>query len=212
MSLSDNYRMMASCRVKDGLTVMFWKDLWDLGVLQWQFPQLFSFATDHNISVAKFLQQDAYQNFYTPLSLIASDQLQDLSVLVQSLSADDIDADLWSYIWHSPEFSVKKAYELLQGNAPVSPAFKWLWESCIQGKHKCFFWLFLRDRLNTCNLLRRKHMFLLDYTCVLCPSGMEETLVHLFLTCAFSQACWRELGIVWNLSLLVPNMILDARQ
>lgn len=156
MSLSDNFTMIASCRVQDALTVMFWKDLWDLGVLQWQFQQLFSFAKDKNISVAKFLCQDAYQNFHTPLSMIASDQLQNISVLVQSLPASDSESDLWSYILNTPDFSVKKAYEPLQGTTNVSPVFKSMWESCAQGKHKFFSRLFLRDHLNIRNLLRRK--------------------------------------------------------
>jgi hypothetical protein len=34
------------------------------------------------------------------------------------------------------------------------------------GKHKFFFWLLLRDRLNTKNLLRRKTNILEDYNCV----------------------------------------------
>jgi hypothetical protein len=45
------------------------------------------------------------------------------------------------------------------------------------GKHKfkIFFWLLLRDRLNSRNLLRRKNMELEDYSCVLCNTGHEET-------------------------------------
>lgn len=38
ISLSRNYMMIASCSIGNGLTVSFWKDLWDLGVLQWRFP------------------------------------------------------------------------------------------------------------------------------------------------------------------------------
>jgi hypothetical protein len=31
-----------------------------------------------------------------------------------------------------------------------------MWKSCVMGKHYFFFWLLLRDRLNTRELLKRK--------------------------------------------------------
>jgi hypothetical protein len=43
---------------------------------------------------------------------------------------------------------------LLINDAP--PIFKWMWKSCVKGKHKFFFWLLLMDRLNTRELLKRK--------------------------------------------------------
>jgi hypothetical protein len=67
MSLSHNYLMIASCKARSGLTCTFWKDSWDLGVLQHKFLQLFSFVRDQNISVVKCLSQDAYEKFHTPL-------------------------------------------------------------------------------------------------------------------------------------------------
>lgn len=89
---------------------MFWKDTWDLGVLQWKYPQLFSFVTDQYISVSKFLSQDAYENFHAPLSIIASTQLQELAVLVHSLTQQRPPHDTWTYIWGMEVFSSKKAY------------------------------------------------------------------------------------------------------
>jgi hypothetical protein len=44
-----------------------------LGVLKWQLPQLFSFAKNQNISVEKFLSQDVYANFSTPLTVEAAE-------------------------------------------------------------------------------------------------------------------------------------------
>ena len=51
----------------------------------------------------------------------------------------------------------KKAYKHLSGYRQVHPSFRWLWASSYQNKHKVFFWLLLKDRLNIQNLLRRKH-------------------------------------------------------
>lgn len=52
-----------------------------------------------------------------------------------------------------------------------------------------FFWLMLRDRLNTRAMLRRKNMRLDSYDCVLCVEHVEENIMHLFFGCPFSSAC-----------------------
>ena len=65
-------------------------------------------------------------------------------------------------------------------------------------KIKVFGWLLLSDRLNTRNILKRRHYNIGDnYTCLLCASPPEETLEHLFFTCPFSQDCWTHLNISW---------------
>lgn len=39
-------------------------------------------------------------------------------------------------------------------------------------------------------------MVLEDYNCVLCQPAVEESLIHLFLACPFSQSCWATLGLI----------------
>jgi hypothetical protein len=73
--------------------------------------------------------------------------------------------------------------------------------SSCQNKRKFFFWLVLKDRLSTAELLRHKNMFIPDYNCVLCVHGVEETLFYLLLDCQFAMACWD------TLHLLVPANI-----
>nr|TKW31341.1 hypothetical protein SEVIR_2G099200v2 [Setaria viridis] len=53
-------------------------------------------------------------------------------------------------------------------------------------------------------------MTLDGYTCVLCGTGYEETLFHLFFTCPFSVQCWSFLRNRWNLSLNISDLILHA--
>lgn len=168
MSYSDSFLKIAKCKVHLGDTVTFWNDSWDLGNLKLQFARLCSFAKQGNISVAKFLVQNAHQKFFTPLSEIAYGQLQVLSSLVLQLQADPNVVDSWSYSWNNSIFVVKKAYGFLKGTVPTSPVFRWMWQSQVAGKYKFFFWLLLKDRLNTRNLLRRKNMHLDENTCVLC--------------------------------------------
>jgi hypothetical protein len=62
-------------------------------------------------------------------------------------------------------------------------------------KHKVFFWLLLKDRLSTRELLRRKQMDLDSYTCDLCLRGKMETVAHLFFRCTFAKACWNLIGV-----------------
>jgi hypothetical protein len=72
----------------------------------------------------------------------------------------------------------------------VHPCHSWLWKAAVQKKHKVFFWLLIKDKLSTRNILRRKNRVLPSYDCVLCNSAHEETVNHLFLECSFAQSCW----------------------
>lgn len=157
-----------------------------LGVLQLTFPQLFSFVQNKKISVKIFLSQDAHR---MPLSIIAADQLVELVTLVQGLDGDGTLIDQWSYIRGNGDYISRKAYLQLRGSVPISPVYKWMWKSCSRGTNKFTFWLLLRNRLNTRNILRRKRRILDDYSCPLCASNSEETMVHLFFTCRFSTWC-----------------------
>jgi hypothetical protein len=105
------------------------------------------------------------------------------------------DRDSWSYIWGSKIYSSTKAYKHLIGSQPVHSAFHWIRRSACQMKHKVFFWLFLKDRLNTRDLLRRKHMQLDLYTCEMCLLQRVESVRHVFLKCSFAKNCWLRIGV-----------------
>jgi hypothetical protein len=61
-------------------------------------------------------------------------------------------------------------------------------------KHKVFFWLIMKDRLNS-RVLKRKAMQLDDYTCEMCIWQREETIYRLFLSCNFARACWDSIDL-----------------
>lgn len=115
--------------------------------------------------------------------------------IIQSRTWNYSIKDAWHYSWGSLKYSSKKVYHILIGSNPSSPLFKWLWGSSNLGTHKFFFWLLLRDRLNTRNLLRRKNMDLQDFSCVLCSLGCEEQVI----TCSLSVLL---VGLVGPQSLL----------
>lgn len=70
-------------------------------------------------------------------------------------------------------------------------------------KLKVFAWLLLSDRLNTKNMLRRRHFVvgndgLRSNDCILCGDQKEQTLEHLFFECPFATQCWNTLQISWD--------------
>lgn len=117
------------------------------------------------------------------------------------------DKDVWGYRWGSNIFSSTKVYKILMGHSwVVDPAFKWIWKSFCQPKHKVFFWLLTKDRLSTRNILRR-NMTLDCYNCVLCNLNEEETVQHLFPHCPFAWACWGLLQLDVPLDSSFPEIV-----
>jgi hypothetical protein len=80
-------------------------------------------------------------------------------------------------------------------------------------KIKVFAWLLFRDRLNTRDMLDRRHCAKEndDLTCELCRNNIRETREHLFFFCPFSQLCWQHLGITWNPNLEFFQMVVLPR-
>jgi len=58
---------------------------------------------------------------------------------------------------------------------------------------------------------QEEKMHLDSYACALCSLNPEETCLHLFFTCAFSQSCWNWLLIDWDLDLPPHEMLTKAR-
>ncbi len=89
----------------------------------------------------------------------------------------------------------------------------WLWKTKCVMKIKFFAWLMFCDRLNTREMLDRRHCAKEDddLTCVLCNANHRETRLHLFFSYPFSIKCWQHLGIEWNHDLEFFQMIALAR-
>jgi hypothetical protein len=147
------------------------------------------------ITVQAAAETDNFQDqFQTPLSIEAFEEYLKLEIIMQTLQLSG-ENDRWEYIWGNGSFSSVKDYKHLIGSCQTHPAFKWIWKSKCQMKHKKIFWLLLRDKLNTRGLLRRKHMYLDFYVCELCIFYREESLGHLFFRCGFAKNCWAEIGV-----------------
>jgi hypothetical protein len=70
MKLVDLFRGIASCKIGDGSTVLFWMDVWNDHLLHNEFPRLLSFAENKKISVAQFLSNNNIElKFHLPLCI-----------------------------------------------------------------------------------------------------------------------------------------------
>lgn len=79
-------------------------------------------------------------------------------------------------------------------------------------RHKVFAWLMLLDRVNTRDMLLRRHFNIgNDHDCPLCNLGVLETNEHLFYECPFATRCWEIIGINWNNQLAMQQKYDQAR-
>lgn len=192
------FKSFAVLTVRDGATCFLWHDDWNNAIHTLHFPELYSFCRNRLITLKTVVDQPLLQDlFHLPLTPEAFHQFQQLEHSVQNIQLQH-SPDLWSYSWGS-FFSSTKAYRLLSRHRHVHRCYSWLWRSACQAKRKVFFWLLLKDRINTRHLLHRRAMYLEDYNCVFCVSPVEEDLPHLLFHCPFESDCW------FSLQLQVPN-------
>jgi hypothetical protein len=196
LSLVQDFKGLAVPTIGNGRTILFWEDLWNKGIPAQQYPKLFSFACNSKLSIKEAKQKDhLFESFQLPLSVQAYEQYLELNEAWGQITVTNA-KDTWKLIWGSEIFSTKKTYRHLMGQSQVHQIYSLLWKNKCQPKHKVFYWLWLKNRLNTRNMLRRKNMTLESYTCENCIWQKEETLYHLFLRCNFAKACWNSIGLI----------------
>lgn len=210
IKLFEKFKSFAVCHPNSGNSISFQKDSQSGEILESKYPELYSYSLKTNCSLSFYCSNETNRLFFLPLSIQASQQFSELQQTISNAEWDHNTHDVWHYTW-GPSFSSRKAYSQLQGTVVVSPLFNWVWKSGNLGKHKFFIWLLIKDRLSTRNILKRKHMHLDDYSCVLCQNGPKETCFHLFFECPFSTDCWNSINIHWNFNLQPLGMIIQAR-
>ena len=185
--LADNYRAVASVSVNKGDSVLFWSDAWNLGgssmPLRQRLPRLFSYAFDDKISVADFIDShDRASFFQLPISQQAAIELDSLTVWVNNLDRDPLANDVWSWVGPTGAYTSKSYYTIMHSHMVTIQPCKWLWSSRCTLKIKVFAWLLFFDRLNTKDLLVRRHWRAgdADNLCVLCHQHIYEDRQHLF--------------------------------
>ena len=193
LRLIDYYKGMAKYNIGNGKSAFLWHDLWTKCCMSQEFPHLYSFAKNIDISVGQAIHNEFLEDlFHLPLT---SEAYQEFLTFENTLEEVKLNSQLdlndeWTYIWGSEIFSTKKAYNVLIGVQNTSPLFAYIWKSSCQAKHKIFFWLLLHDRLNTRDLLARKNFHLQSYDCATLQCRHVETTTHLFWTCPMARQCW----------------------
>jgi hypothetical protein len=59
--------------------------------------------------------------------------------------------------------------------------------------------------------MSRKHFYVEFNDIVLCDTCPQETLMHIFFECSFSQSFWWALGVGWDTDIDLHSMIIDAK-
>ena len=211
LKLNKAFRLYSEVTINMGDSVLFWFDAWVfLGSsipLRERFPRLFSFVIDDKVSVREVINTlDMSELFYLPLSPEAMDELTTVQAGLLDLNADEQIHDSWSWTPGKGIFSAKSYYTVMHAHMATDTPSKWIWENKATMKIKVFAWLMLNDRLNTRDLLVRRHWRSTqeDNTCPLCFAHAYEDRDHLFFTCQFSTRVWNYLGIQW-LAGLTPS-------
>jgi hypothetical protein len=119
--------------------------------------------------------------------------------------------DSWSFNWGS-NFFTKKVYRELIGSHETPNNISSIWKTCSIPRQKFFAWLLLNGRLNTKEIMKHKNFYVDFSECILCDTCPEETNMHLFFECTFSQSFWWALGLEWNADVDLYQMIDEARQ
>jgi hypothetical protein len=192
------FRGIASSSIIDGTSTLFWKDAWLDQVNAEAFPRAFSFVKDEDISVHQFLSASRLaDSFHLPISPEAMEEVRSIQRKSSHIQLSD-DHDIWSYPW-GKQYAPSQYYKFCFREISPHESFLWLWKTKCTPRIKFFCWLVLSDRLNTRNMLKRRHFQLNSgYNCLMCNNPPEETIEHMIFHCSFSKTCWQKLQMLWD--------------
>jgi hypothetical protein len=117
--------------IGNGKSVLVWKDDWHSnGLLCDQFPRLFSFALNEDVSVADMVNtRDIITMFTLPLSAQAFQELQHLRSYLVGLISDPDSNDSRIFPWGSSTYASAKFYNFIFEQAPKDPMLQSIWKS-----------------------------------------------------------------------------------
>ena len=172
MKLSSKYQEFCEVKVGSGDTALFWSNNWHGQIFKHTFPRLFSFALDHHISVRDMISmEDRSELFALPLSQQACQEFRELQTILQGIQLQPQVRDSWLTIWKDGVYSSKRYYQHCLRDQQARKIYAWIWKNRVMLRIKVFAWLMVSDRLNTRDMLRRRHWNVMDSIhCVLCPS------------------------------------------
>lgn len=160
-SLMHSFRGILVCSPHNCLSVLFWKDNWCDPLMAHKFSRLFSHAISPYVSLAELLGsrdlREPAVNFAIRLFLSQSKFL---------LNCKNWRCFSWSSIWirrlvlvRTPGTGILQlaSTKLMFAGLECPSIFKKIWKRKCMPKLKVFIWLLLVDRLNTHDMLDRRH-------------------------------------------------------
>jgi hypothetical protein len=180
---------------------------------------LYSFALDSDVSLHSMLAcEDLNQlggKFAVPISVQALNELTKIDLKLQSLHDDSASRTLfdnWRFFAQNGVYTSMAFYKYIFSGLQVSYIFRKLWKSKCLNKQKVFIWLILVDRINTGDMMDRRHWHVSSgLNCAVCTASEKETKEHLFFNCTFARKVWRQVGISWASSQSMTAMFESAR-
>ena len=147
-------------------------------ILSEQYPRLLLFAKNTRASIQRYVAgRWIGKSIHLPLSQDAFEELEALQQQLTPLQPAQWEDDVWNYVWGNGSYSSKRIYKLAFSNAESHLVFRWIWKASCIPRIKYFSWLILVDRLNTKDMLQRRHCNVQDDDrYVLCPLGVTEDL------------------------------------
>jgi len=200
----NSFKNLATITFRNGTTCLLWFDPWNNDPLNQQYPELFSFTRNPNISLAT---ASSYANlhslFHLPLSSEAYLQYLNLFALLQNLQLTN---ECGSAIMVSEPF------------LPIIHTFTWLDSVTLtllftgsgirlvktKGKSSSGSFLMTALILDP-SFVEKICTYPHIVCCVLCHANVEEDLIHLFLHCPFSISYW------WSLQVIVPKVRISSK-
>ena len=200
-SLMDIYHGITTCIPAAGDTILLWKDVWrDERPLMDTHEHLFSYTKNEDISLAQYYNDIGHEdNFLLPLSMEARSELGNLQEIMEGINLEAMGTDEWILCWGDVDFKPQKFYKYMFRNVLTPTCITSIWKSKCIMRHKVFAWLMLNDRVNTRDLLLRRHFNIgEDHNCLVCDMEVLERNTHLFYDYPFATKCWETVGIHWD--------------
>lgn len=133
------YRGTAACKIGNGQTTLFWKDLWDGNLFCQKYPRLFSFVKKQDCSVQDFFNtEEVHDHFHLPLSEEVYIEYTNLLNGITSVHVSNATQDTWHYIWRSSIYASSRFYNFYFSGLDTPAPFKWIWKSRCIMKLKVF--------------------------------------------------------------------------
>lgn len=180
LKLLSKFKNFTVISIENGQSCLFWTDNWRSTSPATLAPELLSYAKNKLLSVSMVANTEVFSElFHLPVSNEALVQMQslgnDVSLLVLTATNDK-----WSYRWGSSNFSSSKIYKELMEHLLCTQYLNGFGRTPVNPNTKCSCGCYSKTGL------RRKHMAIQSYNCVLCNCATEETFEHLFLNCNFA--------------------------